>query len=279
LKTWQIRPLYLGKISMQFSRMMAVYYPLGAPAIAEDFIINAPYLGFLLQCDSQNIIVDTGISEKFIVNGKAWGGLPAEGGRVYLEKALAKEGVQPAEIKTVIFTHLHNDHAANSSLFNSAEFIFQKDEWLNLLDPLPVQNVRRDYDPALIDELKSVRCLKIEGDIELTDGIKIYKTPGHSKGSQSIAINTRKGVVVLVGDTFPSNVTAFPYLTELIDLEGKKHLIPPAPAVYGHALPSAITYDFYAFYESVDKIKSIAAKDEPGYIIPGHETSIFLTGI
>jgi N-acyl homoserine lactone hydrolase len=279
LKIWQIKVLYLGKITMQFSKMMSVFYPLGPPPIEEDFTIDAPYLGFLLQSDGRNILVDSGISEKFIVNGKAWGGLPAEGGKAYLEKALAKEGVAPQEIKSVIFTHLHNDHAANSALFKQASFIFQQDEWLNLLDPLPVQNVRRDYDPDLINELKSVRCCRIEGDIEFTDGIRIYKTPGHSRGSQSVAVNTKKGVVVLVGDTFPSNVTAFPYLTELTDMEGKKHGIPPAPAVYGQALPSAITYDFYAFYESVNKIMSIASRPEPGFIIPGHETSLMLTGI
>jgi glyoxylase-like metal-dependent hydrolase (beta-lactamase superfamily II) len=264
---------------MPFSKMMAVYYPLGAPPIGEDFTISAPYLGFLLQSDGQNILVDSGISEKFIVNGKAWGGLLAEGGKIYLEKALAKEGVSPDKIKCVIFTHLHNDHAANSQLFSQADFIFQKDEWLNLLDPLPIQNVRRDYDPDLINELKLARCLKIEGDIEFTEGINIYKTPGHTRGSQSIAVNTKKGVVVLVGDTLPSNISAFPYLTEIIDMEGGKHSISPAPAVYGRALPSAITYDFYAFYDSVYKIMSVASKPEPGFIIPGHETSLMITGI
>jgi N-acyl homoserine lactone hydrolase len=279
MKIWEIRPLYLGKLTMPFSKMMAVFYPLGAPPLGEDFMISAPYIGFLLHCGEENILVDTGISEKFIVNGRAWGGLAAEGGRSFLAKALAEAGVAPEAIRTVVFTHLHNDHAANSALFSAAEFIFQEDEWLNLLDPLPIQNVRRDYDPDLVAELKSARCLKIEGDIELREGIRIYKTPGHTRGSQSVAVNTRKGVVLLVGDTFPANICAFPYLTEIIDMEGRKHAVAPAPAVYGKALPSAITYDFYAFYRSVNKIKSLAARNEPGFIIPGHETSLFLTGI
>ena len=279
MSTWNIKVLYLGKITMPFSTMLSVYYAFGAPSPPEDFTISAPYLGFLLQCDGHNIIVDTGISEKFIVGGKAWAGLPAEGGKAYLEKALAKEGLSPADIEMVIYTHLHNDHAANSSLFTNAVIIFQKDEWQNLLDPLPVQNLRKDYDVDLIDELKSSKCFKVDGDFELIDGIKLDKTPGHTLGSQSVAINTRKGVVVLVGDLLPSYISAFPYLTEIMDMEGCKHSVPPAPAVFGPAIPSQITYDFYAFYDSVYKVKAIASRDEPGFIIPGHETSLVVTGI
>ena len=121
-------------------------------------------MGFLLQSKGHNIVVDTGISERFIVDGKAWAGLPAEGGRAFLEKALADEGLSPADIEVVIYTHLHNDHAGNCGLFTNAVNIFQKDEWLNLLNPLPVQNVRRDYDPAVIDELRSRKCFRVDGD-------------------------------------------------------------------------------------------------------------------
>jgi len=279
MSVWDIKVLYLGKITMPFSTMLSIHYPFGAPSVAEDFTIGGPYLGFLLQRDGHNILVDTGISEKFIVDGKAWSGLPAEGGKSYVQKALSKEGLSPADIEIVIYTHLHNDHAGNCSLFTNADIIFQKDEWQNLLDPLPVQNVRRDYDPALIEELKSAKCFKVDGDFELMDGIRLYKTPGHTLGSQSVAVSTRKGVVVLVGDLVTSYISAFPYLKEMTDMEGRKHTIPPAPAAFGPAIPGSITYDFYAFYDSVYKVKAIASRDEPGFIIPGHETSLVVTGI
>jgi N-acyl homoserine lactone hydrolase len=244
MEIWDIKVLLLGKITMPFSTLLGVHYPFGAPAVENDFDFNAPYLGFLLQGAGCNIMVDTGISEKFFVGGKAWAGLPAEGGQSYVMEALAREGLTPGDIDTGIYTHLHNDHAGNCGLFPQAEFIFQKEEWQNLLDPLPVQKLRRDYDPDLIEELKTLRCKKIDGDLRLGQGLDIYKTPGHTRGGQSVAVQTAKGVVVLVGDLFTSYISAFPYLDELVDMEGRAHKIPPAPQGMELGMPGSITYDF-----------------------------------
>ena len=142
MNVWDVKVLYLGKITMPFSTMLSVHYPFGAPAVPEDFTISGPYLGFLLQRKGCNIVVDTGISDKFFVDGKAWAGLPAEGGGSHLVKALKEEGLTPDDIDSVICTHLHNDHAGNCGLFPNAPIIFQKDEWQNLLDPLPVPETR-----------------------------------------------------------------------------------------------------------------------------------------
>ena len=37
-----------------------------------------PYLGFLLRDGTRCVLVDCGISDRFIVDGKAWGGFPFE---------------------------------------------------------------------------------------------------------------------------------------------------------------------------------------------------------
>lgn len=128
------------------------------------------------------------------------GGWPAEAGKKYLLKSFANFGVDPQDIKTILLTHLHNDHAANTPVFKNARLIFQKDEWKTLLDPLPGMNIRRDYDSNLIEEIKTRDCLRVDGDMEITDGIKIYKTPGHTPGSMSVAVRTKLGVKVMVGD-------------------------------------------------------------------------------
>jgi N-acyl homoserine lactone hydrolase len=275
MRTWDVKVLYLGKITANLS----ITWPAGMPPLSEDFSISAPYLAFLLQSEGQNILIDSGISEKFIVNGKAWGGLPAEGGKDFLLKALAKEGLKPENIGTVIYTHLHNDHAANSTLFTNATLIFQKDEWKNLLYPLPVQLIRKDYDPDIVQELKGAKCLMVDGDIELAEGLRLYKAPGHTLGSQLVVVNTKKGVVVFIGDLALMNFMVFPGTTEIIDMEGKSHKIPAAPPIFGPAVPHNIIYDYYAYYDSIYKMKAIASKDEPGYVIPGHEPSLVVTGI
>lgn len=276
---WSIKVLCLGKITMPFSTLIGVHYPFGAPEIKNDYSVSAPYMGFILTRPGCNIMVDTGISDKFFVDGKAWAGLPAEGGEGYVLQSLEKEGLSPGDIDTVIYTHLHNDHAGNCGLFPDADFIFQKDEWQNLIDPLPVQKLRRDYDPDLVDELGPLKRYMIDGDLKLQEGIELYKTPGHTKGGQSVAVNTEKGVVVLVGDLFTSYISAFPYLPEMMDMNGQVHEIPQAPPGMELGMPGGITYDSYAFYDSVAKIRTLASRDEPGFIIPGHEASLLINGI
>jgi glyoxylase-like metal-dependent hydrolase (beta-lactamase superfamily II) len=275
MKTWEIKVLYLGQISANLS---LVWTP-GLPPLEEDPFVSAPYLSFLLRNGDRHLLVDTGISEKFIFGGKAWGALPAEGGRDFLFQALAKEGLGPEDIDTVIYTHLHNDHAANSKLFVKARVVFQKDEWTNLMCPLPTQTIRMDYDPSVINELRSQRCLRVDGDTDLEDGIRLIKTPGHTLGSQSVVVNTKKGPVVLVGDLCLFNYQMFPGATELVDMEGNPHPIPPATPVFGPAVPPTTTYNAYDFYDSIHKVKAVAGRNEPGYIICGHEPSLVVTGI
>lgn len=277
--TWDVEVLYFGKISMPLSKMLSVCYAFGAPAIEHDAYISAPYLGFLLTRGVRRVVVDTGISAKFIVDGKAWAGLEAEGGEAYVQRALAERGVSPEDIQTVVYTHLHNDHAGNCGLFPGARHVFQEAEWANLLNPLPIQNVRKDYDLAIIEELASLPTHAVNGDVELEPGIDLYATPGHTRGSQSVAVRMKKGTVVLVGDLLTSYVSAFPQTTQIEDMEGRLHDVPPAPEVFGDAIPSNVTYDFYKWYESVKRVQGIASRNEPGYVIPGHETSLVARGL
>ena len=218
---WDIQVLYYGEITIPKT--------VATPNLGPDFLIAGPYLGFLLQNGKHKVLVDTGISNDFIVDGKAWGNYPAKGGRAYVEEALAKVGFDPLAIETILFTHLHNDHAANTSIFKNARMIFQRDEWATLLDPLPIMKVRKDYDPALIDELKSANCVKVHGDFELTEGIKCFLTPGHTPGSMSVAVTTAKGIRILVGDHWRMHCMAFSQQDEIMDMEGNKHKITPAP--------------------------------------------------
>jgi len=278
MKTWDVKVLYLGKITAPLS----VIWPAGMPPLQNDMKLSAPYLGFLLQCEGRNILVDTGINDKFIVDGKAWGALPAEGGATFVEKALEKADLTAQDIETVVLTHLHNDHAGNCHLFPDARIVFQKDEWLNLLNPIPQQLARMDYDMSLVDYLKSPSVNKVmaHGDIDLDDGITLYKVPGgHSLGSQVVAVNTEKGRVVLMGDISLFNFMAFPGTMELVDMEGTPHPIPPAPKTIGPAVPHLVIYDLFAFNDGINKIRAIASRYEPGYVLPGHEPSLICTGV
>lgn len=240
----------------------------------EDLVMKMPYLAFLLQDGEQNILIDNGIHADFIIDGKAWAGCPADAGEKDLLESLEKLGLVPDDIDLVLYTHLHNDHAGNAHLFPNTKSIAQKDEWYNLNNQVFAEKLRRDYDPAVIPVLKANKnFFTIEGDMDLTEGIKLIKTPGHTRGSMSVVVNTIHGVRVFVGDQFHQVCSCFPEMTEITDCDGKVHKITPAPSDWP-TIPSSLVYNYYAYYDSAEKIKVHIPELKPECVICGHDSAV-----
>ncbi|WP_455368697.1 N-acyl homoserine lactonase family protein [[Eubacterium] cellulosolvens] len=262
---WKIHVLYVGDIIC----------PKGVSTFGldTDLKLKTPYLAFLLVSKSKKILVDTGMNSRFIIDGKAWAGLPAKGGEKFLLESLKKKNTQPEDIETVVYTHLHNDHAGNCHLFPNALHVFHYDEWTELQTPLPSMRIRKDFDPDVIPYLKKFRCLKVTGDTILTDGINLYHTPGHTIGGLTIGVNTSGGVYVIPGDIINIYQNLFSKMSSMVDLTGKRYKITPAPEEYGPlGVPSTILYDHYAWYRSIWKIRGLIKS--PKHLLPCHESAI-----
>lgn len=262
---WRIKVLYYGDIEVS-KEMVTVGIDIGLK-------VKLPYLGFLITDGNKNILFDNGINSKYIVDGKAWAGSPAKGGESFVLEALEDNGLSPDKIDIVVYSHLHNDHAGNCHLFPKSAHLFQQDEWRELLDPLPSMMLRGDFDQAIIPVLKEMNCHKINGDVEIGEGLKLYKTPGHTAGSQVLEVATEKGKYILAGDTIHINHIAFPELTELTTMQGEKIRITPAPKLYGPAIPSSLVYNHYDWYNSIYRIKAMLVA--PEFLLAGHEPSLF----
>ena len=72
--------------------------------------------------------MDTGPSKHALIDGKGWGGFPADIGEKSLEISLTSSGLKPGDIDTILFTHLHYSHTKNLEAFKNAQLIFQRDE-------------------------------------------------------------------------------------------------------------------------------------------------------
>ena len=262
---WKIKTLYFGDIEVS-KESITVGVDIGLK-------VKLPYLGFLITNGNKNILFDNGINSKFIVDGKAWAGCSAKGGEFFVLEALKKVNVVPEDIDMVIYSHLHNDHAGNCHLFPKSIHLFQQDEWKELLDPLPSMMMRGDFDQTIIPILKEMNCYRVNGDVEIDEGLKLYKTPGHTAGSQLLEVATGRGKYILAGDTVHIYHIIFPELTELITMGGEKIKITPAPKVYGPAIPSSLVYNHYDWYNSIYKIKAMLSA--PEFLLPGHEPSLF----
>lgn len=269
MNNWKIKSLYYGKITVPKGNLSCGLDP--------ELVLDFPYMGYLLQNGKQNVLVDTGIHEDNIVDGKAWAGCPAEGGSRYVLEALEKEGLAPKDIDTVIYTHLHNDHAGCALLFPDAFTIFQKEEYDNLLNPLPTQRIRSDFDkrtPGDIAKLKNI-CM-IEGDISLSNGLELYKLPGHTSGSIGIVVPTAEGRYVLTGDIPHLGISLFPKLDKMQLLDGSWTDITPAPDNFMPFLFNSVIYDHYAAYRSFNRLMLLAEEFQPRWYLTGHDMWIIL---
>lgn len=263
MKKWKITSLLFGTLKVPKAAV--------TPGIDTDLVMESPYIGYLLRNGVENILVDTGIHEDNIVDGKAWGGFAATGGTRFVLDALAREGLRPSDIDKVIYTHLHNDHAGGALLFKDVPSYFQKDEYANLLNQLPSQRIRNDYDKRTPGDIaKLTKIFMINGNLNMSNGLELYKTPGHSLGSMIVVVPTEKGRYVLTGDMPHLAFSLFPMMDRIQLLDGTYAKITPMPQYLPYMCNSVI-YDHWAAFDSFNLIKALAEEFEPRYMLTGHD--------
>jgi len=157
--------------------------------------------------DSDLILIETGFGDKW--SDKERGFYDLEHRTVV--DALREVGVEPHQIKHVIVTHLHFDHAAGLTrtdetgrivpTFPNAEVIVQKEEWIDALDNKSTMN--RTYLRTHLDPIKD-RVRLIEGDREVLPGITVWPMVGHTWGMQAVRFDDKEGTVVFAGDVLPT---------------------------------------------------------------------------
>jgi hypothetical protein len=210
-----------------------------------------PILVFCLEKGKRRILIDTGAPDPDL-----------------LRHALAQAGVQTSDIDTVILTHLHFDHCANTELFPTAKFILQRKEWEFAHHPIISQ--REIYMPALIDRVGERDLVLVDDDYEAAEGVAVHLVPGHTAGQQAVSVSTVEGTFVLAGDLLNTFFSINPAIHELIDLTGKRI---PMPALPGQDFyPPDIHTDLNDFYKSASKLLGIAGSRDR--IIPSHDPSL-----
>jgi glyoxylase-like metal-dependent hydrolase (beta-lactamase superfamily II) len=114
-------------------------------------------------------------------------GLIMQGGPVF--GALAELGVEPHEVKDVILTHLHFDHAEGLAAWPERKVYVHRLE------------TEAPYAQVVAGMLEMVTLEVLEGEEgELEPGIRWLRTPGHSDGLISLLVDTGEGLVVIASD-------------------------------------------------------------------------------
>ena len=158
--------------------------------------------------------------------------------------------VEASEVRYVVLSHMHYDHAGNDGLFPAATYHVQDREMAfctgrcmchaHLRQPFEAEDVA-----AMVRRTFAGRTRFHDGDAQLADGLTLHRIGGHSAGLQVVRVRTRRGWVVLASDAshFYANME-----------EGRPYPI-------AASLPEVL--------EGYETLRRLASS--PAHVIPGHD--------
>jgi glyoxylase-like metal-dependent hydrolase (beta-lactamase superfamily II) len=235
------------------------YWSVPCPA----FLVHHPSVG--------PILVDAGLHPSVAARPSAnlgrlvtTFGRPRLGAGEDVPAQLRARGLEPRDIKVVVMTHLHFDHASGMSEFPGSTFVVSAVEWrAATTDPRPIL---RGYRPAHYDYVFDYRTVAYQGqaigsyssfgltfDLFGDGSVRLASTPGHSAGHQSVICRLRDRDFVIAGDA----------IYTIAQLDGAAE--PPRPV------------DRRLWRRSLQELKLFHGQYPQAVIVPGHDPGFWPT--
>lgn len=199
----------------------------------------------LIMHPSGPIVVDTGAGNKENEKFHDIYGLENSGAnnRTSLEDGLAAAGVKPEDVKVVINTHLHFDHAGGNTYmdeagtvlptFPNARYIVKQGEYDYATHPnerTGASYFERNYVP--LERTQQLELVSREK--EIVKGIRVVPTPGHTPFHQSVLVESKGERAFYLGDLVPTHAhLPLPWIMgydvePLVTLETKRRILKQA---------------------------------------------------
>ncbi len=162
----------------------------------------------LLQSDRKNILIDTGMGNKWSEKEKS---IYSVEENISLESALKNHNLKKEDITDVILTHLHFDHTGGSTeiendklipAFPNAKYFVQKQnfEWAkNPSDRDKGSYIKQNFIPLFENSVLNL----IDGETYFDDEIEFLIINGHTFGQQMIKISDSKNTLLYCADLLP----------------------------------------------------------------------------
>jgi glyoxylase-like metal-dependent hydrolase (beta-lactamase superfamily II) len=166
---------------------------------------EVPTFGFLITGGEAPVVVDTGFSQPEIMGNLGMKGWWRDGQG--MEKQLARHGLEMRDVRYVLHTHLHIDHAGYDSMFpmDGTTVVINRRELEYSASGLMGEQYPAEYVKHLIDRLHHPNALRLL-DLEVVEyeeiipGVRCQVAGGHTEGSMNVLVDTDEGVACICGD-------------------------------------------------------------------------------
>ncbi|KPD12338.1 MBL fold metallo-hydrolase [Phaeobacter sp. 11ANDIMAR09] len=172
--------------------------------------LNIPVNGYLVERGGEKILIDAGTADLMGPNLGA------------MRSGLAAMGVSPAEISTILLTHMHPDHsgglvsADGTAVFPNAELVVSQVEWDfwhddAIMASVP-ENSRGFFQMARTTVAPYQNRLRlISGETAVVAGVTSLPLPGHTPGHTGYMLDSGDQQLLFWGDIIHSTALQFAY--------------------------------------------------------------------
>jgi glyoxylase-like metal-dependent hydrolase (beta-lactamase superfamily II) len=188
------------------------------------------------------VLIDTGLGNKETARFHELYGIENAGadGRTMLEDGLRAVGVRPEEVRLVINTHLHFDHAGGNSYrdadgtirpsFPNARYVLQRGEY-HFATHTTERTAASYLAPNFVPLMEAGLVDEVVGTAAIVSGISVLPTPGHTPFHQSVLIESGGETACFLGDVVPTAAhLPLPWIMgydvePLVTLESKRRVL------------------------------------------------------
>lgn len=163
-----------------------------------------PIFGYLILGGEAPVLVDTGLRDPEILRRLNMVGIQSEDQR--LENQLAKHDLALGDVRYILHTHLHIDHAGQDDRFgmettvvaNRTEMEFSASGLHG--EQYPAEDVKHLVDRMHTPGALRLLDLEFTGPEEVIPGVRCELAGGHTPGSMNVLVDTAEGTACICGD-------------------------------------------------------------------------------
>ena len=158
----------------------------------------------ILGRDTEPILVDTGAMNAEIMERLGMTGDITE--EMTLENQLAQHGVKMNDVRWILHTHHHIDHAGQDARFSMSQTVVTNRRELEysasgiMGGQYPPEYVKHHIDRLHTPGALRLLDLELSGPDEIAPGIVCEAAGGHTEGSMNILVETAEGTACICGD-------------------------------------------------------------------------------